>query len=144
MSAVELGALLMIFDLNGNAKTAAYKIGMGKSFGFGSIRITPTLYLESNSAYENIFDGNGWKNPYEPATPAKYLDAFKKYVDAQKMTSIWQNVMKELNAILDWEKKPAQNKIKPMGNEPDINGNMQLSKKLRERAPLPSIFEVLR
>lgn len=144
LSAVELGALMMIFDLNGKGKTAAYKIGMGKSLGFGSIRITPTLYLESNSAYENIFDGNGWKNPYELANPAKFLDAFKKYVDSQKMTSIWQNIMKELNAILDWDKKPSQNKIQPMGNEPDKKGNMQLSEKLRERAPLPTIFEVLK
>ncbi len=143
LSAVELGALMMIFDLNGT-KNSYYKIGMGKSLGLGSIKVTPTLYLESNSAYENIFDGNGWKNPYEKANPAQFLDIFKKYVDAQKMTSIWQNVMKELNAILDWEKKPSQNKIQPMGNEPDEKGNMQLSEKLRKRAPLPTIFEVLK
>lgn len=61
LSAVELGALLMIFDLNG-AENPAYKIGMGKLFGFGSIKITPKLFIKNEDAYTGeIFDSEGFK-----------------------------------------------------------------------------------
>ncbi|MBQ6976041.1 MAG: TIGR03986 family CRISPR-associated RAMP protein, partial [Selenomonadaceae bacterium] len=139
LSAVELGALMMIFDLNG-AKNAAYKIGMGKPLGFGSIKITPTLFIESADAYENIFDDNGWKNPYQKVDAAKYLDAFKKHVDTQNMTATWLKVMDELNAILDWQNKPAPDKIKSMSGDTK-NG---VDERFKQRTPLPTIFEVLK
>lgn len=143
LSAVELGALLMIFNLNG-AKNPAYKIGQGKPLGFGSVKVKSKLFIENDDAYENIFDGNGWKNPYGATNPKKYLDAFKKYVAAQKMTAIWEEVLKELNLILDWDKKPSPKKIKAMGNTPDEKGNMQLDERLRQREILPTIFEVMK
>ena len=139
LSEVELGALMMIFDLNG-AKSPAYKIGMGKPFGFGSIRITPTLYIENADAYENIFDVNGWKNPYGAVDAKKYLDAFKNYVQMKEMTSIWEGVMKELNAILDWDKKPSSQKIKSMSGDTK-NG---IDERFRQRTPLQTIFEVMK
>lgn len=77
LSAVELGALMMIFDLDGTTNSA-YKIGMGKPFGFGSVRITPTLFVESDNAYSELFD------------------AFKKYLRARKMFDAWQKVMASL------------------------------------------------
>ena len=139
LSAVELGALMMIFDLNG-AKNPAYKIGMVKPLGFGSIKITPTLFIESADAYENIFDDNGWKNPHEQVDAATSLDAFKKHVDAQNMTATWLKVMDELNAILDWQNKPAPDKIKSMSGDTK-NG---VDERFKQRTPLPTIFEVLK
>ena len=139
LSEVELGALMMIFDLNG-AKNSAYKIGMGKPFGFGSIKIKPTLYVENADAYENIIDINGWKNPYGKVDAKKYLDAFKKYINSQKMTDIWAGVMKELNAILDWGRKPLPPKIKSMSGDTKTG----IDERFRQRTPLQTIFEVMK
>ena len=55
LSAVELGALMMIFDLD-DAENPAYKIGQGKPFGFGSVKISPTLFIEDDTAYTQLFD----------------------------------------------------------------------------------------
>lgn len=143
LSEIELGALLMIFDLNG-AKNPAYKIGMGKSLGFGSIKITPKLFVETNDAYTGeIFDSDGFKSPCKASESQTYIKAFKDYVNAQIGLKSWQKVMDELNAVLDWKNKPAAEKIAPMGNV--SNGStMDLDEKLKQRAVLPNIFEVLK
>ena len=161
LSAVELGALMMIFDLNG-AEDAAYKIGMGKPLGFGSIKIQPTLFVETADAYTKLFDDAGFKNPYEKKSPAEYLAAFKNYVDAQKMSETWEKIMEELNAILNWkntEKADWSERIKPM--QADVsNRNVDDRNKTadeksdekkdtvadgyKKRLPLPSILEVVK
>lgn len=125
LSAVELGALMMTFDLYG-LKDAAYKIGQGKSFGFGSVKITPTLYIESETAYTQIFDAQGWQNPYCEKNPAEYFDGARHVL------------MAELKKILDWsltERANWNSKIKA------ING---VDERFKQRAPLPSIFEVVK
>lgn len=143
LSEIELGALLMIFDLNG-AKNPAYKIGMGKPLGLGSIKIKPQLYIENSDAYTGeIFDSEGFKSPYKASDTQTYIKAFKNYVNAQIGLKSWQKVMDELNAVLDWKNKPAAEKIAPMGNV--SNGStMDLDEKLKQRAVLPNIFEVLK
>lgn len=139
LSAVELGALMMTFDLYG-LKDAAYK-----TFGFGSVKITPTLYIESETAYTQIFDAQGWQNPYCEKNPAEYLDAFKNYLTAQGMFETWRKVMAELKKILDWsltERANWNSKIKAMSGEvSQANG---VDERFKQRAPLPSIFEVVK
>ncbi len=144
LSKIELGALLMIFDLNG-AKNPAYKIGMAKSLGFGSIKINSQLYIEDIDAYTaEIFDDNGFKSPYSASNAQDYINAFKNYVNGKIGLTAWQKVMDELNAILGWENKPDSRKIAPMGNVPNERGQMDLDNRLRQRVPLPNIFEVLK
>ena len=143
LNEIELGALLMIFDLNG-AKNPAYKIGMGKPLGLGSIKIFPKLFLESETAYTEIFDGDIFKNPCREENFAKYLDAFKNFVEERGMKKIWLGVMNELNLILDWDntqKDSWQEKIKAM------SGNVQsgnVDEKFVQRVPLQNIFEVVK
>ena len=143
LNEIELGALLMIFDLNG-AKNPAYKIGMGKPLGLGSIKILPKLFLETETAYTEIFDGDIFKNPCREENFAKYLDAFKNFVEERGMAKIWSNVMRELNSILDWDNTQKNNwheKIKPM------SGNVQsgnVDEKFVQRVPLQNIFEVVK
>ena len=141
LSAVELGALMMIFDLDGHGKTAAYKIGQGKPLGFGSVRITPKLFVESDNAYAELFDGGGWAEPYRAESPKAYLDAFRKHLGAQ--TAAWKKVMEELNAILDWDKKPAPKKIQAMRSVYD-GKTMQVNEKFKQRDVLPTILEVVK
>ena len=138
LSAVELGALLMIFDLNGQSSTAAYKIGMGKSLGFGSVRITPTLFVESEDAYTELFDDKGFKNPYEKKSSEKYLDAFKKYVTDKEMSETWQKIMDELKKILDWDNKPAPDKVGRVSSSFRDRDNPFL-----HRAVLPTIGKII-
>ena len=145
LSAVELGALMMIFNLNG-AENPAYKIGQGKPFGFGSVKITPTLFVETADAYTKLFDDGGFKNPCEKKSPAEYLKAFKKYVADKNMSATWEKVMEELTAILDWDnaldktKKPKwSDRIKPIPSNFGDKNNKFLT-----RAVLPSILEVVR
>ena len=138
LSAVELGALMQIF----NFENAAYKIGMGKPFGFGSIKITPKLFIENENSYTEIFDGDKFKNPYKKVDAAKYLDAFKNYIASQKMSETWQKVIDELQKILDWNKKPAPQKIKSMSG--DVSKKDSVDERFKQRAPLQSIFEVVK
>lgn len=144
LSAVELGAFMMIFDLDG-AKNPAYKIGMGKPFGFGSIKITPTLFIECENAYTELFDANGWKDPCREKNPAEYLHAFKNYVVDKNMLATWQNVMRELNAILDWSLTTRKNwntKIKSMSG--DVSQADGVDERFKQRESLPTIFEVVK
>ncbi|MBR4383441.1 MAG: TIGR03986 family CRISPR-associated RAMP protein [Selenomonadaceae bacterium] len=144
LSSVELGALMMIFDLNG-AKNLAYKIGQGKPFGFGSVRITPKLFVENESTYTKLFDGDGWQNPCREKNPAEYLDAFKKYLKTCGLFDAWQKVMDELKMILDFSpatKKGWSNSVKQMSGTPkNFNGKetMELDERFKQRTPLPTI-----
>lgn len=147
LSAEELGAFMMVFDLNGH-KNSAYKIGMGKPFGFGSVKITPTLFVESNDAYTKLFDGDSWKNPCRQERPDIYLKAFRKYLVERKMDKAWQKIMNELKMILDWS--PAEQKgwsdwVKSMNGNVTKKGDVD--RRFIQRAPLPkieSIFEVVK
>ena len=143
LSKIELGALLMIFDLNG-AKNPAYKIGMGKPLGLGSVKISPKLFVESETAYTKIFDGDIFKNPCREENFSEYLDAFKNYVEECGLKDIWEEVMEELNSILDWDNTKKNNwheKIKSM------SGNVQsrnVDERFVQRVPLPTIFQVVK
>ena len=147
LSAVELGALMMVFDLDG-LKNAAYKIGMGKPFGFGSVRITPTLFVEGNDAYTELFDGDAWKNPCRQELPDAYLAAFRKYLAERKTDKAWQKIMDELKMILDWtpaERKGWSDWVQSMNGNVAKKGDVD--KRFIQRAPLPtikSIFEVVK
>ena len=142
LSAIELGALMMIFNLNG-ADNAAYKIGQGKPLGFGSVRITPKLFIESATAYSELFGADGWENPYREEKPDTYLAAFKKYLAEKNMSETWQLVMAELNKILDWSqtcRSDWNEKIKSMSG--DVSRG-DVDPRFKSREPLPDIFKVV-
>ena len=152
LSAVELGAFMTIFDLYG-AKDAAYKIGMGKPLGFGSVRIKSTLFVEEDDAYTELFNADGWRNPCQEKNPSEYLDAFKNYLRARDIYETWRKVMDELKKILDWsltKREHWSQKVEPMrGSVKFRNGKqtMELDERFRQRKSLPTIktiFEVVR
>ena len=143
LTAIELGALLMIFDLNG-ATNAAYKLGMGKSLGFGSIKVTPKLFVENENAYDELVNTDGWIDPLRAEDAKTYIDAFKNYIDENGLHSDWLNVMKELNAILNFEQT---SRAGWSGKVASMSGNVQsgdVDERFKQRTPLPSIFEVVR
>ena len=152
LSEVELGALLMIFNLNDAKKRGyrpAYKIGMGKPFGFGSIEITPQLFIENDDAYTaEIFNSDGFKSPYSASDMQGYIKVFKNYLSGKIGLTAWENIIDELNKILDWkntEKPNWSGKIAPLKSTYDSEKKtMNVDDKFKKRAPLPTIFEVVK
>ena len=147
LSAIELGALMMIFDLDGYKGDTAYKIGQGKPLGLGSIKIEPTLYIENETAYTELFNADGWKKPYRKENPDAYLNKFKDYIDSRNMSKTWQKVMEELQMILDWNQtkhKDWSDKVKSMSGDVSTKGGVD--ERFKSRAPLQdikTIFEVM-
>ena len=141
LSAIELGALMMIFDLDG-ATDAAYKIGQGKSLGFGSVKIKPTLFIEDDTSYTELFDDNGWQNPYHKKNPAEYLNEFTNHLKTCGMFDIWQEVMDELKKILDCSfigRKGWNGKVKEMRGNSNGKNTMELDERFKQRVPLQTI-----
>ena len=134
----------MVFDLNGAGSDAAYKIGHGKPFGFGSIRIATKLFVERADAYTDMIGADGWTNPLRAEVAEKYLSAFKNYIRERKLLDAWSRVMKELNAMLDWrqtEREGWSARIKSMsGNVQDRDA---VDSRFKTRTPLPSVFDVV-
>ena len=64
LSDVELGALLMSLNLDkysGGQRRTYYKLGMGKSIGFGSIKLnTEVTIFDNNSRYAALFENDAW------------------------------------------------------------------------------------
>ena len=108
LSEVELGALLFVLNLPDHL---CYKIGMGKSLGFGSIKILPKIYLSNRAErYSNLkseWSDTGINQPEltnEDIT--KITLTFERFVLDRinsKATSLWEEGrMNELKTMLDF------------------------------------------
>lgn len=127
LSAVELGALLAVFDIGSGKEDICYKIGQGKSIGLGSVRIKTALKLEDTAAqYKNIFSTTGWNDAQNDADGQEFIQKFTDY-RAQKLPSEKakiERVLAELRSLLDynnvnkpdWDKKVA---MMPIGVKSD-------------------------
>ncbi len=109
LTEVELGALLYALDLGEKYR---HKIGMGKPLGFGSIKITPTLYLiKRKERYSKLFDKDQWFAGFlEIDSFDEFKKKFKEYVqqklkeqgyDCENYDSIKR--IKQLLAMLEWD-----------------------------------------
>ena len=143
LSKIELGALMMIFDLAGKGEQAAYKIGQGKSLGCGSIQVRAQLFIEDETAYTELFDDNGWKDSSCKVEAIEYLEAFKQYIQENGMQSSWLNVMNELNTMLNFNQidKEGWNRLIR-----SMNGNVQdrtVDERFKNRNPLPTVLAIV-
>ena len=102
LSKEELGALLMVFDMGGHQKRTAYKLGQGKSLGLGSVRILPTLKLDTPAVYQTFFSEGRLSDSSQESDGKEYLDAFQQYIEDNGLTLCWGNIMGELQMMLDW------------------------------------------
>ena len=144
LSAVELGALAQVLSLGDDGKSA-YKLGMGKSIGLGSVHLKAELHLQNDAYYTSLFSKTGFDSGMEQKEKQEYINVFQKYMQ-EMLTStsfkLYKERMEELSMIMDeghlkdteWEKKTAYMNI----NEPK-------DKTLANyRIPLPSIAEVVK
>jgi CRISPR-associated protein (TIGR03986 family) len=78
LSNVELGALLRALDLPENC---CHKIGMGKPYGLGSIKIKPELHLSNRvERYKNLFFEFSENIP-KNNNIKQFKDSFDKYIE---------------------------------------------------------------
>ena len=143
----ELGALLKVFCLTDGEEDIAYKIGMGKSIGLGSIKITPELYLEDGSCYQTLFSKEGWQDSLKKQDMAGYIQAFENHVkDAgEAVRKSYENTLKEMCQMMDynnvvnipnWEPAVAQMDGNTMENSGDD--------RFLHRNILPSVAKVIK
>lgn len=95
----ELGALSWALTLDGD-KSLHHMIGMGKPYGLGVIRLSPTLVLSDRAArYGTLFNDNGtWHLPVKEA--GDYVQAFKQALYAHDIDFDAADRIRQLKAML--------------------------------------------
>lgn len=124
----ELGLLLFTLDL---PQGHCYKLGMGKPLGLGSVKITPTLYVDSRKErYSKLFQAEEWFLDEKVSDGEIYKKAFEKYLlnklkqqEGIKENSLWDiERMRYLKIMLSWDNTKIPDwldKTKYMQIEPD-------------------------
>lgn len=142
LTEVELGALLTVFDMSGNAEKLAYKIGQGKSLGLGSVKINAQLHLEEDY-YWSLFSDGKLEDKLPVADVEKFRQAFAQYVKEAGLERSWQEIMKETTEMLDWHKVEMTKGWS--GRVASMSGNVQsgdVDERFKNRTVLPDVHEV--
>ena len=108
LSDVELGALLMSLNLDqysGGQRRTYYKLGMGKSIGFGSVKLdTDVTIFDNNSRYSSLFEHDAWNTGKSTTDSKDYVKAFTTYRDdvlgADKPA--YNAMLDDLYMMMDW------------------------------------------
>lgn len=144
LSAVELGALANVLSL-GDDGSSAYKLGMGKPIGMGSVHIKAKLHLQNDAYYTTLFSEAGFDSGVELGDKQRYIDIFKQYMNKMLTPAslrLYNERIEELHYIMDdshlqdtsWTAKTAY-----------MNINNTKDKDLaNHRIPLPSIKDVVK
>lgn len=146
----ELGALMKVFCLAKDGEDIAYKIGMGKSIGLGSVRITPTLYLEDGSRYQDLFDEDGWHNSMREQDPKVFIETYENYVREAKDGKLWdsyQETLRDMCLMLDYRNvrdiKEWEAATSPMDGNTKETDPKKKDERFQLRSVLPTVREVI-
>lgn len=113
LSESELGALLFALKL---PEGCTHKIGMGKPYGLGSVKIIPELYTsDRNGRYLTLFNEDGWELAefkQKDRMLNQTVSAFEEHIledmsdsDKGEASSLWDTRrLKQLKTLLDVEK----------------------------------------
>ena len=143
LSAAELGALVKVLSLGDNGRSA-YKLGMGKPIGMGSVELKSKLYLQEGNYYTKLFGDNGFDAGLQEQDKKQYIASFEGYMKKTLKADSFSEYnarMEELRLIMDkayldqrdWPDKTAYM---------DIN-DRDAKKVSNNRIPLPSIKDVV-
>ena len=147
LDAVELGAVCSLFAL-GNEKGIAYKLGMGKPIGMGTVKLAAKLHLQSDDYYQKLFDASGFATCAEETYMDKYVADFNKYMEDKLKEaggislSLYKDRMRELRIIMDtnvMQKPDWVERTRYM----DINDKAD-KVIMNKRVPLPHIEDVVK
>ena len=150
LTKAELGALMKVFCMAEDGENIAYKIGMGKSIGLGSIRISPTLYLEDGSRYLKLFDEGGWHVSLQKKDPREFVVAYEDYVrDAMngKLWESYQNTLRNMRLMLDYRNvkdiEEWEAATSPMNGNTKEKNPEKKDDRFKLRSVLPSVLDVV-
>ncbi len=129
----ELGALLFALDLPENC---CHKIGLGKPYGLGTIRITPELVLQNRpERYSKILDNNGNWNLQERSANNDFKKEFAGFVCksiGENSGDLWKcERFVQLKAMLEYD--PAKQTSQKWLDETNY---MDVKKEFRKREVL--------
>ena len=111
LSELELGALCSAIAFQYDNHKIAYKIGMGKSIGMGSISVEPKLFIEDmNQHYRQLFaeDNGGWRKDCSEQDMHKPITTFEQYRSQHlgpKGKDALHKTLEELATLLDYANK---------------------------------------
>ena len=148
LDAVELGAFMYLFGI-AEEKDICYKLGMGKSIGLGSIKLTGKFYFRDDTYYKKLFatDKKDFAKCLIEVDKQKFIEEFKIYLKSKlspESLVSYQQRINSLKAILsikymmsaNSEKWNSMTRYMEIGNKEDRNI-------LTSRTPLPTIEEVI-
>lgn len=139
---IELGILLSVLSLPAEC---AHKIGMGKPYGLGSIKITPTLHLSNRKKRYSSLAAE-WTIP-DPDIK-EYINAFVKELSTQvkmQLDSIWDHPrFKELKTMLTFDNQIPKEQLSYMEIEKKtgrMNPKTQREEKINEFSNRPILSQ---
>lgn len=150
LSDVELGALLMSLNLDqysGGQRRTYYKLGMGKSIGFGSVKLdTDVTIFDNNSRYAVLFADGGWNTGKSTTDSKHYVQAFTTYRDdvlgADKPA--YNAMLDDLYMMMDWNiangPNAAKNWTEGISMMTIKNNKMDERIKYRSKLDMPKSF----
>ena len=150
LSDVELGALLMSLNLDkysGGQRRTYYKLGMGKSIGFGSIKLnTEVTIFDNNSRYAALFENDAWNTGKSTTKSEEYVKAFTTYRDdvlgADKPA--YNAMLDDLYMMMDWNiangPNAAKNWTEGISMMTIKNNKMDERIKYRSKLDMPKSF----
>lgn len=150
LSDVELGALLMSLNLDqysGGQRRTYYKLGMGKSIGFGSIKLdTDVTIFDNNSRYAVLFADGAWNTGKSTTDSKHYVQAFTTYRDdvlgADKPA--YNAMLEDLYMMMDWNiangPNAAKNWTEGISMMTIKNNKMDERIKYRSKLDMPKSF----
>lgn len=150
LSDVELGALLMSLNLDqysGGQRRTYYKLGMGKSIGFGSIKLdTDVTIFDNNSRYAVLFEHDAWNTGKSTTDSEEYVKAFTTYRDdvlgADKPA--YNVMLDDLYMMMDWNIANGPNAAKNWNEGISMmtikNNKMDERIKYRSKLDMPKSF----
>jgi CRISPR-associated protein len=150
LSDVELGALLMSLNLDqysGGQRRTYYKLGMGKSIGFGSVKLdTDVTIFDNNSRYAVLFADGAWNTGKSTTDSKHYVQAFTTYRDdvlgADKPA--YNAMLDDLYMMMDWNiangPNAAKNWTEGISMMTIKNNKMDERIKYRSKLDMPKSF----
>lgn len=150
LSDVELGALLMSLNLDqysGGQRRTYYKLGMGKSIGFGSVKLdTEVTIFDNNSRYAVLFADGAWNTGKSTTDSKHYVQAFTTYRDDALGTDkpAYNAMLDDLYMMMDWNIANGPNAAKNWNEGISMmtikNNKMDERIKYRSKLDMPKSF----
>ena len=138
---------LNLDQYSGGQRRTYYKLGMGKSIGFGSVKLdTDVTIFDNTSRYSVLFENDAWNTGKSTMDSKDYVDAFTTYCDdvlgADKPA--YNAMLEDLYMMMDWNIANGPNAAKNWNEGISMmtikNNKMDDRIKYRSKLDMPKSF----